>query len=63
MAIRGSCLCGEDLVRTYAPEDGGFLFCSQCGSNVARSWKGEICQVTFGTMEGDPEVPPINTFL
>jgi len=25
---------------------------------VAASWKGEIIQVTFGTMEGDPEVYP-----
>lgn len=51
-------LTGENLVRTYAPEDGGFLFCSRCGSNVAGSWKGEICQVTYGTMEGDPEAHP-----
>jgi hypothetical protein len=46
---------GESLVRTYAPGDGGFLFCSGCGANVAGSWKGVICQVTFGTMEGDLE--------
>ena len=51
-------LSGEDLVRTYAPEDGGFVFCSRCGSNVAGSWKGDICQVTFGTMQGDPEILP-----
>ena len=51
-------LSGEELVTTYAPGDGGFLFCSKCGSNVAGSWKGEICQATFGTMQGDPEVHP-----
>jgi hypothetical protein len=51
-------LSGEALVTTYAPGDGGFLFCSKCGSNVAGSWKGEICQATFGTMQGDPEVHP-----
>jgi hypothetical protein len=27
-------------------------------ANVVGSWKGVICQVTFGTMEGDPEVYP-----
>ena len=29
-----------------------------CGANVAGSWKGDISQVTFGTMEGDPEAYP-----
>ena len=51
-------LSGEDLLKTYEPEDDGFVFCSNCGSNVAGSWGGEICQVTFGTMEGDHEAQP-----
>ena len=52
-------LSGEERVVNYAPEDGGFLFCSRCGSNVAGSWKGEICQVTYGTMQtGLNEAPP-----
>jgi hypothetical protein len=49
---------GEELVRTYKLDEGGYCFCSKCGSNLATSWKGEIIQVSFGTMEGDPEVLP-----
>ncbi len=51
-------LSGEELVKTYRLDTGGYCFCSNCGSNVAASSKGVIIQVTFGTMEGDPEVYP-----
>ena len=36
----------------------GSFLCSKCGSNVAGSWNGVINAVTFGTMEGDPELHP-----
>jgi len=51
-------LSGEELVKTYELDEGGFCFCSKCGSNVAGSWNGVINAVTFGTMEGDPELHP-----
>ena len=51
-------LSGEELVTTYELVTGGYCFCSKCGSNVAASSKGVVIQVTFGTMEGDPEVYP-----
>ena len=52
-------LSGEELVKTYEVGEGeGYSFCSNCGSNVAAVWKGEVIQVTFGTIEGDPELHP-----
>ncbi|MFT5220196.1 MAG: hypothetical protein ACI822_003104 [Gammaproteobacteria bacterium] len=51
-------LSGEDLLKTYELDEGGFCFCSQCGSNVAGTWNGVIIAVTFGSMEGDPEIYP-----
>ena len=51
-------LSGGELVKTFELGEGGYCFCSNCGSSLAGSWKGKIVQVTFGTMEGDPEVHP-----
>jgi len=52
------CLSGEELVKTCELDEGGLCFCSKYGSNVAGCWDGVINAVTFGTMEGDPELHP-----
>ncbi len=51
-------LSGEKLVKNYGPEKSAYCFCSKCGSNVAATWEGEVVQVTFGTMKGDPRIYP-----
>ena len=51
-------LSGEELVRTYELNEGGFCFCSLFGSNVAGTWNRVINAVTFGSMEGNPEIHP-----
>ena len=53
-------LAGEELVRAYAPPDGGFLkaFCSACGSALwAESPNDpEVKGVRLGALDGDPGI-------
>ena len=50
---------GEDRVRHYEPgADGGWVFCSACGSSLAGTENGRITSITLGTVEGDPGVVP-----
>jgi hypothetical protein len=52
-------LAGEALVKSYqAPEGGGWLFCSECGSTLAGSDHGRITCITLGTVDGDPGIAP-----
>jgi hypothetical protein len=53
---------GEDLVKTWEPDGGGFSksFCSNCGSalfSFNRDTGGEI-GVRLGTVDGDPGIRP-----
>ena len=50
---------GEKLVKIYEPSpDGGWCFCSECGSSIAGTLKGKITSITLGTVEGDPGIEP-----
>lgn len=53
---------GEDLVRAYNPEDGGFVkaFCSRCGSALwsHRPTEVDTISVRLGTFDGDPGIRP-----
>ena len=50
---------GEELVKTFeTPAGAGWCFCSECGSTLAGTDKGEITSITLGTVEGDPGVAP-----
>ena len=52
-----SWLSGEDKLTYYkSSKDMGSFFCSRCGSTLAGTYKGEICWVTLGCVEGDPEI-------
>ena len=52
-----SWVSGEDELTYYEPsEDMGALFCSQCGSTLAGTYKGELCWVALGCVESDPEI-------
>jgi hypothetical protein len=53
-------LSGEQLLRAYAPGDGGFdkLFCSVCGSAMfsRNRERPELMSVRLGVLDADPEV-------
>src|SRR3954447_18453833 len=52
---------GEELVRSYRPEDGfGKDFCSECGSALfsRHPETGEIFSVRLGVLNGDPGIRP-----
>ncbi len=52
-------ISGEGLVKVYETSpSGGWCFCSECGSTLAGTDKGQITSVTLGTVEGDPGVRP-----
>jgi len=54
-------LSGEELIRSYRPEDGfAKVFCSECGSAL---WSQspdnpEIIAVRMGAFDGDPAIRP-----
>ncbi|MEM6518119.1 MAG: GFA family protein, partial [Cyanobacteria bacterium P01_C01_bin.70] len=49
----------EDLVKVYEPSpNGGWCFCSECGSSLAGTVKGKVTSITLGTIEGDPGMEP-----
>ena len=53
---------GQELVKAYAPGDGGFekLFCSRCGSAMFSRNPADhgVMSVRLGTIDGDPGVRP-----
>jgi len=50
-------LSGEDLLTTYESHQGfGLRFCSQCGSTLCGTYKGDIHGITLGCVSGDPEI-------
>ena len=55
-------LAGEDLVKTWKPEGGGFQkkFCGECGSALfsAHEDSGIVATVRLGAIDGDPGVRP-----
>ncbi|MEM7281100.1 MAG: GFA family protein [Pseudomonadota bacterium] len=52
-------ISGEDLIRTYETESGaGWSFCSECGSTLAGTDKGEVTAITLGTIQGDVGTRP-----
>ena len=52
-------VAGEALVKTYEPStDGGWCFCSECGSSLAGTENGRVTSITLGTVEGDPGIAP-----
>ncbi|MDX1452031.1 MAG: GFA family protein [Oleiphilaceae bacterium] len=54
-----SWVSGASLVKTYETAKGfGWCFCSECGSTLAASIKGQVSYVTLGSVKGDPGVKP-----
>ena len=52
-------ISGEKLIKIYETQEGaGWCFCSECGSSLAGTEKGEITTVTLGTIEGAPDIKP-----
>ena len=52
-------ISGEKLVKVYETLSGaGWCFCSECGSTLGGTDKGEITTITLGTVEGDPGIKP-----
>ena len=52
-----SWLSGETYLSYYkSTEDMGTYFCSNCGSTLCGTYKGDICWVTLGCIEGDPKI-------
>lgn len=52
-------VAGEDLVKVYEPSpEGGWCFCSECGSSLAGTFDGKITSITLGSVEGDPGIKP-----
>jgi len=52
-----SWISGEDQLSFYkSSEDMGEYFCSKCGSTLGGTYKGDMCWVALGCIEGDPEI-------
>lgn len=55
-------LQGEELIRVWAPEDGGAVkaFCVRCGSSLfGHRWpEGEEISIRLGTLDDDPGFRP-----
>lgn len=52
-----SWLCGEELLTSYTSSGGfGLRFCKICGSTVCGTFRQQVHGVTFGCVDGDPEV-------
>lgn len=50
-------LSGKDLLTTYQSKHGlGLQFCSQCGSTLYGTYRGDIHGVTLGCVNGDVEI-------
>lgn len=52
-----SWVSGESLLSSFESKRGsGIKFCSQCGSTLCGTDKGEVIGVTLGCVDGDPEI-------
>jgi len=52
-----SWLTGKDQLTLYeSKKKFGIQFCKKCGSTLGGTYKGELCWVTLGCVEGDPHV-------
>ena len=52
-------ISGADIVKVFEAASGaGWCFCSECGSSLGGTDRGEITSITLGTVEGDPGVKP-----
>lgn len=52
-----SWITGEELLTYYkSSDDMGAYFCSKCGSTLAGTYKGDLCWITLGCVEGDPHI-------
>ena len=52
-----SWLSGEDRLSYYkSSEEMGSYFCNGCGSTLCGTYKGGICWVTLGCVDGDPKI-------
>ncbi|CAN0416655.1 unnamed protein product [Ectocarpus sp. 12 AP-2014] len=50
---------GEDVVKVFeTSSDAGWCFCSECGSSLAGTVKGNVTSITLGTVDGDPCIKP-----
>jgi hypothetical protein len=50
---------GETLVGRYrSSPNRQRLYCKQCGSQLASTYRGEITEIVLGTIDGDPGVRP-----
>lgn len=50
-------LSGENLLTTYAGEEGyGLQFCSRCGSTLCGILDNAIHGITLGCLNGDPDI-------
>jgi len=48
---------GQELLSTYkADKEHGIQFCSQCGSTLGGTFNDEVCWISLGCVEGDPEI-------
>jgi len=52
-----SLLTDKNLLSHYeAGENFGIQFCKKCGSTIGGTYRGELCWVTLGCIEGDPQI-------
>ena len=50
---------GKALLKIHQTPGGtGWCFCSDCGSTLAGTDKGEVTSITLGSVEGDPGTVP-----
>ena len=50
---------GRELTKLFeTPGGDGWCFCSECGSTLAGTEKGEVTSITLGSVEGDPGIRP-----
>ena len=50
---------GEDSLKFFEPSpEGGWCFCSECGSSLAGTENGQVTSITLGSVEGDPGIEP-----
>jgi hypothetical protein len=52
-----SWLTGEEQLTLYeSKKKFGIQFCNKCGSTLGGTYKGTLCWVTLGCVEGDPHI-------
>ena len=52
-------VAGEEQVSLFEPSpQGGWCFCSECGSSLAGTENGRVTSITLATVDGDPGIRP-----